>query len=170
MALTVPHAFKDWKRILLLVTVFTIGHTLALMLSVFRIVMIKESLVEFLIPITILITAIFNFFAAGKSRKNDSFNNSVVFITLFFGTIHGLGFSSYFKTLLPGNPSDKVMPLLEFAFGIELAQLAVVLTILIVSYCTQTFFRFSRRDFIIVSSAFIVGVVVPMILQNDIWT
>ena len=170
IALTVPHAFKDWKRILLLVTVFTIGHTLALMLSVFRIVMIKESLVEFLIPITILITAIFNFFAIGKSRKNDSFNNSVVFITLFFGTIHGLGFSNYFKTLLPGNPSDKVMPLLEFALGIELAQLAVVLTILIVSYCVQTFFRFSRRDFIIVSSAFIVGVVVPMILQNDIWT
>jgi len=148
MALTVPHAFKDWKRILLLVTVFTIGHTLALLLSVFQIVMIKENLVEFLIPITILVTAVFNFFSAGKSKKNDSFNNSVVFITLFFGVIHGLGFSNYFKALLPGHPSDKVMPLVEFALGIEFAQLAVVLAILVLSYCAQDFnTRFHHRDF-----------------------
>ena len=170
IALTVPHTFKDWKRILFLITVFTVGHTLALLLSVFQILTIRESLVELLIPITILVTATCNFFSVGKSKKSDSFNNSVVFITLFFGVIHGLGFSNYFKTLLPGNPSDKVIPLLEFALGIEFAQLAVVLLILILSYCTQTFFRISRRDFVIVTSAFIIGVALPMILQNDIWT
>ncbi|WP_309640105.1 HupE/UreJ family protein [Flavobacterium sp.] len=168
MALTVPHTFNDWKKILLLVTVFTIGHTLALVLSVFQIVMIKAQLVEFLIPITILITAIFNFFSVGKASKKESVN-SIVLITLFFGVIHGLGFSNYFKTILPGNPSDKVMPLLEFALGIEGAQMTVVLAILILSYFLQTFFKFSKRDFTIVTSAFIVGVVMPMILQNEIW-
>ena len=168
MALTVPHAFKDWKKMLLLVTVFTIGHTLALVLSVFQIVMIKVTLVEFLIPITILITAIFNFFSTGKSPKKELVNG-IVLITLFFGVIHGLGFSNYFKAILPGNPSDKVFPLLEFALGIEGAQMTVVLTMLMISYCVQTFFRFSKRDFTLVTSAFIVGVAVPMILQNEIW-
>lgn len=168
MALTVPHSFKDWKKILLLVTVFTIGHTLALVLSVFQIVMIKAQLVEFLIPITILITAIFNFFSMGKTSKKESVN-SIVLIALFFGVIHGLGFSNYFKTILPGNPSDKVLPLLEFALGIEGAQIIVVFAMLLLSYGVQTFFRFSKRDFTIVTSAFIIGVVVPMLIQNEIW-
>ena len=168
MALTALHTFKDWKKILILVTVFTIGHTLALVLSVFQIVMIKVQLVEFLIPITILITALFNFFGVRKASKKDSIN-SIILITLFFGVIHGLGFSNYFKTILPGNPSEKVMPLLEFALGIEVAQMVVVFTMLILSYSVQTFFRVSKRDFTIVTSAFIAGVVVPMIIQNEIW-
>ena len=168
MALTALHTFKDWKKILILVTVFTVGHTLALVLSVFQIVMIKAQLVEFLIPITILITALFNFFGIRKASKKDSIN-SIILITLFFGVIHGLGFSNYFKTILPGNPSEKVLPLLEFALGIEAAQMAVVLAMLILSYGVQTFFRVSKRDFTIVTSAFIIGVVVPMIIQNEIW-
>ncbi len=168
MALSVPHSFKDWKKILLLVSVFTIGHTLALILSVFEIVMIKAQWVEFLIPITILIAAVFNFFTVGKTTKKESVN-SIVLITLFFGVIHGLGFSNYFKAILPGKPSEKVAPLLEFALGIEAAQILVVLIMLLLSYCVQTFFRFSKRDFTIVTSAFIIGVVVPMIIQNEIW-
>jgi hypothetical protein len=168
MALTALHTFKDWKKILILVSVFTVGHTLALILSVFQIVMIKAQLVEFLIPITILITALFNFFGVRKASKKDSIN-SIILITLFFGVIHGLGFSNYFKTILPGNPSEKVLPLLEFALGIEFAQMVVVLAMLILSYGVQTFFRVSKRDFTIVTSAFIIGVVVPMIIQNEIW-
>jgi hypothetical protein len=125
-------------------------------------------LVEFLIPITILITALFNFFGIRKASKKDSIN-SIILITLFFGVIHGLGFSNYFKTILPGNPSEKVLPLLEFAIGIEAAQMVVVLAMLILSYGVQTFFRVSKRDFTIVTSAFIIGVVVPMIIQNEIW-
>lgn len=168
IALTVPYAFKDWKRILLLVTIFTIGHTLALFLSVFDIVMIKASLVEFLIPVTILITALFNLFSAGKSAKADNINVTG-FVTLFFGIIHGLGFSNYFKSILDGSPSDKILPLLEFALGIELAQIIVVLVVLILSFVFQNFLRFSKRDFTLVFSAFVVGVVVPMILENNIW-
>ena len=168
IALTVPYAFKDWKRILLLVSIFTIGHTLALMLSVFNIVMIKASLVEFLIPVTILITALFHLFTAGKSAKADNINVTG-FVTLFFGVIHGLGFSNYFKSILDGSPSDKLLPLLEFALGIELAQIIVVLVVLLFSFVFQNFLRFSKRDFTLVFSAFVVGVVVPMIIESNIW-
>ena len=82
IALAVPYSFNDWKRILLLVTLFTLGHTMALFLSVYGIVAIKVNVVELLIPITILITALFNLFTAGKSSKKESIN-LVFFITLF---------------------------------------------------------------------------------------
>lgn len=168
IALTTPYTFKDWKRILLLVTVFTVGHTLALLLSVFGIITVKTNLVEFLIPVTILITAIFNLFTAGKTFKNESLN-LVFFLTLFFGIIHGLGFSNYFKTILGGTASSKLVPLLEFALGIEAAQLIVVFVVLIISYIVQTVFRFSKRDWALVMSAFIIGVVIPMIIDSPIW-
>ncbi|KIA94176.1 MULTISPECIES: HupE/UreJ family protein [unclassified Flavobacterium] len=169
MALTIPYAFKDWKRILLLVTIFTVGHTLALLLSVYGIVTIKVNIVEFLIPITILITAFFNFFTAGKSSKTESIN-LVFFITLFFGIIHGLGFSNYFKTILGGSPSSKLLPLGEFALGIEAAQIIVVFVVLIISYIVQTIFRFSKRDWTLAMSAFIIGVVIPMVIESEIWS
>lgn len=168
IALTVPYTFKDWKRILLLVTVFTVGHTLALILSVFGIVTVKVSLVEFLIPITILITAFYHLFTAGKATKNDGLN-LIFFVTLFFGIIHGLGFSNYFKTILGGTATSKLLPLGEFALGIETAQLVVVFVVLLVSYIVQTVFRFSKRDWALVMSAFIIGVVVPMIVESPIW-
>jgi hypothetical protein len=168
IALTVPYAFKDWKRLLLLVSIFTIGHTLALLLSVFGVIIIKGNLVEFLIPITILIVAIFNLFTAGKSSKNESIS-VVVFITLFFGIIHGLGFASYFRSLLGGSPQSKLLPLSEFALGIEAAQIIVVFVVLILSYIVQTFFRFSKRDWTLVMSSFIIGVVLPMIIESEIW-
>lgn len=168
IALTVPYAFKDWKRLLLLVSIFTIGHTLALLLSVFEVIIIKGNLVEFLIPITILIVAFFNLFTAGKSSKKESIS-VVVFITLFFGIIHGLGFASYFKSLLGGSPQSKLLPLSEFALGIEAAQIIVVFVVLILSYIVQTFFRFSKRDWTLVMSSFIIGVVLPMIIESEIW-
>jgi len=169
IALSVPYAFKDWKKVLILVSLFTLGHTLALILSVYEIVIIKASLVEFLIPVTILITALFHLFTAGKSGKKESIT-FVAFVTLFFGIIHGLGFSNYFKAILPGEKVDKLVPLLEFALGIEAAQIIVVLIVLLLSYIVQTFFRFSKRDWTLVLSAFVIGVVLPMIIESDIWT
>lgn len=168
IALAVPFSFKDWKRIILLVSLFTIGHTMALILSVFGIIAIKVSVVELLIPITILITALFNLFTAGKSNKKESIN-LVFFIVLFFGIVHGLGFSNYFKSILGGTATSKLLPLGEFALGIEAAQIVVVFIVLIVSYIVQTIFRFSKRDWTLVMSAFIIGVVLPMIIENKIW-
>lgn len=168
IALTVPYLFKDWKRIFLLVSLFTIGHTLALVLSVYEIIAIKVDVVEFLIPITILVTALYHLFTAGKTSKNDGVN-LVFFITLFFGIIHGLGFSNYFKTILGGSATSKLLPLGEFALGIEAAQLVVVFVVLVISYIVQTVFRFSKRDWALVMSAFIIGVVIPMIIESPIW-
>ncbi len=168
IALVTPYAFKDWKRVLILVSLFTLGHTLSLLLSVYGIVIIKASLIEFLIPITILTTALFHLFTAGKSGKNESIT-FVAMVTLFFGIIHGLGFSNYFKAILPGSASDKLVPLLEFALGIEAAQLIVVFVVLMISYIVQTFFRFSKRDWTLVMSAFVIGVVLPMIVESEIW-
>lgn len=168
IALTVPYTFKDWKRILLLVTVFTVGHTLALVLSVFGIIAVKVNIVEFLIPITILITALYHLFTAGKATKNDGLN-LVFFVTLFFGIIHGLGFSNYFNDILGGTATSKLLPLGEFALGIETAQIIVVFVVLVISYIVQTVFRFSKRDWALVMSAFIVGVVIPMIIDSPIW-
>jgi hypothetical protein len=168
IALTVPYSFKDWKRLLLLVSLFTVGHTMALLLSVFGVIIIKGNLVEFVIPITILIVAFFNLFTARKSSKNESIS-VVILITLFFGIIHGLGFASYFKSLLGGSSQSKLLPLSEFALGIEAAQIIVVFVVLILSYFVQTFFRFSKRDWILVMSSFIIGVVLPMIIESEIW-
>ncbi|TBX71361.1 HupE/UreJ family protein [Flavobacterium silvisoli] len=168
LALTVPYEFKSWKRILILISLFTLGHTMALMLSVFNIVTVKANIVEFLIPITILITALYNIIVSGKSSKKDSIS-FVGIITVFFGIIHGLGFSNYFNSILSGKPTDKLLPLFEFAIGIEAAQIIVVLAALLLAYMTQTLFKFSKRDWTLTISAFIVGVVIPMILQNEIW-
>ncbi|EOG6895148.1 HupE/UreJ family protein [Flavobacterium psychrophilum] len=168
IALTVPYAFKDWRRLLLLISLFTLGHTLALVLSVFGILYVKANLIEFIIPITILLVAIFNLFTAGKNNKGEGIS-LLSFITLFFGIIHGLGFSNYFKTILPGNATQKLLPLSEFALGIETAQIIVVILILIISYIAQTVFRFSKRDWTLVMSAFIIGVVVPLLIQNPVW-
>jgi hypothetical protein len=168
IALAVPYAFKDWKRVLLLVTIFTIGQTLGLLLSLFGIIMIKSVLVDFLIPITILITALFNLFTVGKSYKGNGIN-LIGIITLFFGLIHGLEFSIFFKSITKGGLSDKMKPLLEFALGIEVSQILIVFIVLIVSYIVQNFFRFSKRDFTLVLSAFIIGVVLPLIVKNVVW-
>jgi hypothetical protein len=168
MALVLPFTFKDWKRLLFSVTLFTAGHTTALLLSVYEILVIKASIVELLIPITILSTAVFNLFTIGKTNRKENLN-LIFLITLFFGIIHGLGFSNYFKTLLGGSSNSKLIPLLEFALGIEGAQITVVVAMLIVAYSVQSLFKFSRRDWILVGSAFIIGVVVPMIIENEIW-
>ncbi len=168
LALTVPYEFKSWKRILILVSFFTLGHTLALFLSVFNVVTVKSNIVEFLIPITILIAAMYNIIASGKSSKKDTIT-FIGIITVFFGIIHGLGFSNYFNNILSGKPTDKLLPLFEFAIGIEAAQIIVVVLSLLLAYMAQTLFKFSKRDWTLTISAFIVGVVIPMILQNEIW-
>lgn len=168
IALTVPYAFKDWKRMLLLITIFTVGHTIALFLSVFNIIVVKANIVEFIIPITILITAFYNLFTAGKSSKKESIT-FIGFVTLFFGIIHGLGFSNYFKTILSGEAIDKLPNLFEFALGIEVAQIIVVLVVLLLSFIFQTLFRFNKRDFTLTMSAFVIGVVIPLIIDSPIW-
>lgn len=168
LVLTVPYMFKDWKRILLLVTMFTLGHTISLVLAVYGIVSVNASLVEFLIPITILIVALYNVFTAGKKAPSEKIG--ILFLsTLFFGLIHGLGFAGEFRMFV-GRAENKLLPLIEFALGIELAQIIIVFVVLFLGFLCQTIFRFSRRDWIVVLSAVVVGLVIPMLLNNTLFT
>ncbi len=163
--LTVPYLFKDWKRVFFLVSIFTLGHTLSLVLAAYNVVSINGNLVEFLIPVTILVVASYNLFT---SKKVKSQKIGVLFIsTLFFGLIHGLGFAREFK-MLAGGVENKLMLLLEFALGIEIAQVIIVFVVLFTSFICQTIFRFSKRDWVMVISAFVGGLVIPMILNSDL--
>jgi len=165
IVLAVPYIFKDWKRILMLVSVFTLGHTLSLILAAYGVVSINGKLVEFLIPITILIMAIFNVFTAGKTAKSDKVG-VLFFSTLFFGLVHGLGFAREFK-LMVGKSDNKLVTLLEFALGIELAQIIIVFVVLFLGFLMQTIFRFSKRDWVMVVSAVVIGLVIPMIINSN---
>jgi len=169
LALTVPYDFKSWKKLLIMISFFTLGHTLSLFLTVFNIVSFKTSIAELVIPFTILITALYNIIASGKSSKNNNLTFLGI-VTVFFGIIHGLGFSNYFNSILSGKPSDKLLPLTEFALGIESAQIIVVLLALLTGYVVQTLFKFSKRDWTLTISAFIVGVVITILVQNNFWS
>mgnify|MGYP000200129564 FL=1 len=168
IVLTLPYLFKDWKRVLILVSVFTLGHTLSLVLAAYNVVSVNGKLVEFLIPLTILIVAVFNVFTAGKKAKSEKVG-VLFFSTLFFGIVHGLGFAREFKMMV-GHSENKLITLLEFAIGIEFAQIIIVFLVLFVGFLMQTVFRFSKRDWIMVVSAIVIGLVIPMLLNSDLLT
>jgi len=165
IALTVPYIFKDWKRVLLLVSIFTLGHTLSLVLAAYDLVRIDGQIIEFLIPVTILIVALFNVLTAGKGAQKEKIG-VLFFSTLFFGLIHGLGFAREFH-MLAGKTDNKFFLLIEFALGIEISQVIIVFTVLFLGFLAQTLFRLSKRDWIMVISAIVVGLVIPMILNSD---
>ena len=157
-------SFNSWKRVLWLVTIFTLGHTLALFLSVYGVVTVSSLWVELLIAVTILITALYNIFTA-KKKESQKNTGLLYFATAFFGIIHGLGFSTYFKMIASGTES-KFLPLVEFALGIEGAQVIVVLIVLILSFLFQNFFRVNRRDWILILSAIVIGIILPILREN----
>ncbi len=162
IVLVAAYNFSNWKRIIILVSLFTLGHTVSLLLANFNMVLVSSKWIEFLIPVTILITAIYNLGASGKNNRSEKVGLFYV-ITLFFGLIHGFGFATYFKMISGGN---EILPLLEFALGLEIAQIIVVGAVLILNFIFQTIFRFSKRDWVLVISSIVIGVILPM-LQNS---
>ena len=166
IVLAVVFNFKNWKKVLWLVTLFTIGHSITLALSAYEVLKIKIDLIEFLIPLTIFITGIVNVVSSSKtSTKKDNIN---LIFALFFGLIHGLGFSNYFKMMI-GQEEEKLFPLLEFALGIEIAQLIIVLGILIIGAILQNFFRVTKRDWILVCSSIVIGFSIQMMIDRVFW-
>ncbi|MDX6745381.1 HupE/UreJ family protein [Polaribacter sp. PL03] len=166
IVLAVVFSFNQFKKVLWLVTLFTIGHSVTLALSAYGILNVNMKLIEFLIPVTIFITGVINVFTAKKSSTGKE-NTNLVF-ALFFGLIHGLGFSNYFKMMI-GKEDDKLFPLLEFALGIEAAQIIIVLGILIIGTILQNFFRVTRRDWILVCSSIVIGFAIQMMLNRIYW-
>ena len=162
IVLVAAYKFSYWKRVLVLVTLFTLGHTTSLFLASYEIVEVSTDLVEFLIPMTILVASLYNLFTSGKGdRKNKLWLYNI--ITVFFGLIHGFGFASYFKMV---NDEGSFLPLLEFALGIELAQIIVVLIVMVIGFVGHGLFRFKKRDWVLVVSSVVIGMVIPMLIDN----
>ena len=166
IALAVIFSFDQLKKVLWLITLFTIGHTLTLALSAYGVLKIDVKIVEFLIPVTIFITGVVNILNLGKSSSTKD-NINLIF-ALFFGLIHGLGFSNYFRMMI-GREEDKLMPLIEFALGIELSQVIIVLGILIIGSLVQSFFKVTKRDWVLVTSSIVIGFVIPMMIERVFW-
>ena len=164
IVLAVPYLFSNWRKVLLLVTLFTIGHTISLFLAAYKLVTVHSGLVEFLIPVTIGLVALYNIFTVGKYEFNKTLTLGSLF-TLIFGIIHGLGFSGYFKMII-GREEDKLIPLLEFALGIEIAQVIIVLSILLIGWILQTIVNISKRDWVLVLSSIVIGLIIPMLLER----
>jgi hypothetical protein len=168
VVLIIAYTFKDWKRVLWLVTAFTVGHTLSLILSTYGAVKVNGNIVEFFVLVTIFLMALYNIFTAGKNT-NKTKVIVLLISALFFGIIHGLAFAKDFKSMITAGIDDKLLPLLEFTLGIEVAQLIVVVVVLIISFLFQTIFRFSKRDWVMVISAIVIGVLIPTLIQARFW-
>ena len=162
IVLVAAYNFSNWKRIFILVSLFTVGHTVSLLLVNYSVVAISSKWVEFLIPVTILVAAFYNLLTSGKNNRSEKVGLFYV-ITIFFGLVHGFGFATYYKMIAGGN---EILPLLEFALGIELAQIIVVTIVLIFSFIFQSVLRFNKKDWVLVVSSIVIGLVIPM-LQNN---
>jgi hypothetical protein len=164
LALALPFAFKDWKKILLLATIFTFAHCFSLFLSVFGVLVIDVGWIEFLIPVTILLTVLFNL----RYLKSKVAHKSIVLhivATAFFGLIHGFGFSNYFKMLM-AEEENKLPPLLSFAIGIEISQVLIVLCMLLITYLFTSILRIKQALFVALVSILIVLVTIPMVIAT----
>lgn len=161
--LTLTFPFNEWKKLLVLITAFTGGHSLSLALSATNVISVQQKLIELLIALTILISAVYNLFSLRKrhadfisaSQQSDRFRNkfgmtkgtSVLYIiTLCFGLIHGMGFSYLLKSML-GKEQSVFLPLMYFNLGIELGQIMVVAFVLIFSLILAFFFKWKQSIF-----------------------
>jgi len=163
-ALCAVYLLKEWKKVLILVTAFTIGHSVTLALSVLDIVHISTPLIEFLIPVTIFITALFNIIRPPAEEQQKAIQLNYLF-ALFFGLIHGMGFSNRLKSLLGGG-ENVVIPLLGFNIGLEFGQILIVICVLLLAGIIVNITGVKRRDWIMFLSSAIFGVAFVMAIER----
>ncbi|WP_339923830.1 HupE/UreJ family protein [uncultured Cyclobacterium sp.] len=166
LALAVVYMIKDWGRILVLVTAFTIGHSLTLALATLKVISVNTDLVEFLIPVTIGITALANIIKP-KSSSGKGIQLNYLF-ALCFGLIHGLGFSNYLRSLL-GQEQSIFTPLLAFNVGLEVGQVVIVVLFLLASTLITGIFRINRKEWVLVISSIILGMSIMILLDSVYW-
>lgn len=163
MALCLRYQFEDWRKILVLVTAFTVGHSITLAMSVFNLLDYPVKWIEFLIPVTIMVTAISNVFV--KKFVYRTRFPVIYFFALFFGLIHGLGFSNYLKSLL-GTETNIVSQLLAFNLGLEAGQLLIVTGVLLISFIFVSILKCNRREYILYLTGGIFAVAVQMTIER----
>jgi hypothetical protein len=167
VALAVLYQLRDWKKVLILVTAFTIAHSITLALSTLNIIKVNTDLVEFLIVVTIFITAVSNLFKNEENIEGRSMQLNY-FYAGFFGLVHGLGFSTLLKTLL-GRDKNIVSQLFAFNIGLEFGQIIVVVILLVSGFIVTDLLGVSRRDWKMVISSAIAGMAVLMIKDKIFW-
>ncbi|MCW3084149.1 MAG: HupE / UreJ protein [Bacteroidetes bacterium] len=163
LALCGVYTINQWKSLLVLITAFTIGHSVTLALSVLDIFSINTKLVEFLIPVTILSTCVYNIYNRNKIREGNFKAN--YWMALFFGLIHGLGFSTLLKSLL-GSQKNILSPLFAFNTGIEAGQLIIVTTIVLFSLFLTSIFRIRQVRFNFFISVAVFGIALLLAAQR----
>ena len=162
LVLVAVFVMKDWKDILWIITAFTIGHSITLALSVFDIVRAPAKWVEFLIPLTIVITAFDNILM--RNRPNNLMKMNF-YLALFFGLIHGMGFANTARMMI-ANEQHIFVPLLGFNIGLELGQIAVVAAILVVQFILLNLLKVNRKDWIMFISSGVFALSLKMTLER----
>ncbi|HKO80910.1 MAG TPA: HupE/UreJ family protein [Chitinophagaceae bacterium] len=152
-ALAAIYLLKDWRQVLILVTAFTIGHSLTLALSVLDVIRFPTNWVEFLIPVTIVITAFSNLFQKKFTARSVRINYS---LALFFGLIHGMGFANTLRFML-AQDQNLGWSLFGFNVGLEAGQIVVVLILLLFAHLIVNLAKVNRRDWVIFLSAAVFG-------------
>ncbi|GAB3298733.1 HupE/UreJ family protein [Hymenobacter humi] len=172
LALCAPYVLADWRRVLALVTSFTIGHSLTLALATLGVVAFSPTIIEALIPITIMVTALLNMRGANRRELAPRTTRTPVkllaapnVLALAFGLIHGLGFSNYLQSLLGAN-SRPVLELLAFNVGVELGQVLVVLAILLLGLVLLRAMGVARRDWLLTTSGAALGIATVLLMQQ----
>jgi len=171
LALCAPYVLRDWRRVVALVTSFTVGHSITLALATLDVVQYSPQLIEVLIPVTIVLTCLLNLGRAGRLevRPSESRTPEPILLALpnllaaVFGLIHGLGFSSYLRELL-GRQSRPVLELLSFNVGVELGQLLIVGLILLLGFGLLRGLRVHRRDWLLVTTGAALGIALVLLL------
>lgn len=170
LALCAPYVLGDWRRVVALVTSFTVGHSITLALATLEVVQYSPQLIEVLIPVTIVLTCLLNLTRVGRptARLPERRSPEPVLLTLpnllaaVFGLIHGLGFSSYLRELL-GRQSRPVLELLSFNVGVELGQLLIVLLILLLGFLLLRGLGVARRDWLLVTTGAALGIALTLL-------
>jgi hypothetical protein len=170
IALCAVYGLRDWRRVLVLVTAFTVGHSITLALATLRLFTYRTEVIEWLIPVTILVTAVANLAAAGKAdaAAPPRYPYARYGLALLFGLVHGLGFSNFLRSML-GREASLVQPLLAFNVGLEIGQLLIVAAILGVAFVCTRLLGVARRDWTLVVSGAVAGVALTLIQSTWIF-
>ncbi len=164
LTLCAVYSLKEWKKVLVLVTAFTIGHSLTLALATLDLIRVDGDLIEFLIPLTIFVTAIANLFV-----RNQKGNSGLYYLryaaALFFGLIHGLGFSNYLRSLL-GSERGLVLPLFSFNVGIEVGQIIIVSLIMLLTKVVVDLLGLPKREWHVLLSGAGLGISLVLMLER----
>lgn len=170
VALTAGNAPRDWRRLLWLVTAFTLGHSATLALATLDLVRVRASLIEFLIPVTIVVTAGYSLLSRRRAEESGQPYRPERHALLYalagaFGLIHGLGFSNFLRAVLGGEESI-VLPLFSFNVGLEIGQLAIVTVVLLAGAAVCEIAGLSRRRWASALSLVIVLASLRMIVER----